>query len=506
MLSKATHAGRICLQCRFQLRLTRPRPFPATTRLARFGLPRYTTRAGDEADAGKKPSEHKEGESVEPAGEDGSAPEPEAQPSKESAPAPEAKTGGSFADLISASKVESSGSSYKPAASPEFNPDEPAESPVESRAKIPVETAPLPSKKVPRWRSLHARVEVETTSLGMDILGKAGHTIVIHDREPRERATPEDTDEPTKDLDIKGAMEDHKRDTTLEETRRNIEELRPGDSRDLLARESKQILDTLMGGFTSSQLEDYICHFMGEIEGGTAERSEAWRRNLVRRLTGHMKAQLRYPVAPRYGWIRTQFAWTPPKDYPRGSTMKEKLALAIMRTCWHLQVMEETPYIGEMELHVSKRILHLLLGKGPPQPLVWALLTPSTAENRSLRAIQSALGERAELKVVTEKEKIQIFATRSKCDAVLDQLDKFVSRVQESTIPLSSLGPRRLTGEDLAQLSSLTGAHVAYASSESAAAKSQAKRGTLAKPSEKESDQVWRLPAFPSELHTDRPF
>ena len=118
------------------------------------------------------------------------------------------------------------------------------------------------------------------------------------------------------------------------------------------------------------------------------------------------------------------------------------------------------------------------------------MLTPYTAENRSLRAIQSALGDREELKVVAEKEKIQIVATRSKCDAVLDQLDKFVSRVQEATIPLSSLGPKQLTGEDLAQLSSLTGAHVEYASSESAVAKSQAK------PSEKENDQVWRFVAF----------
>lgn len=361
MLSKAAHAGRICLQCRFQLRLTRPRPLPATTRLARFGVPRYTTRAGDEAGAGKKVEEHQEGESAEKDREDGPAQEQEAQASKESAPAPEDKAKAAFADLISASEAQYAGSTEKAAAPLESNPDA---APVQRRAEVPVDTAARPSNnKVPRWRSLHARVEIETTSLGMDILGKAGHTIVIHDREPRKRAIPQDVDGPAKDLDIEEAMKDHKRDTTIEETRRNIEELRPAESRDLLARESKQILDTLMGGFTSSQLEDYICHSMGKEESGPEERSEAWRKTLIRRLTGHKKAELRYPVAPRHGWIRTQLAWTPPKDYPRGKTMKEKLALAIMGTCWHLQVLEETPYVGDMELHVSKRILHLLLGK-----------------------------------------------------------------------------------------------------------------------------------------------
>lgn len=100
--------------------------------------------------------------------------------------------------------------------------------------------------------------------------------------------------------------------------------------------------------------------------------------------------------------------------------------------------------------------------------------------------------------MAAEKEKIQIFATRSKCDAVLDQLDKFVSRVQEAAIPLSSLGPKQLTAEDLAQLSSLTGAHVEYASSESAAAESQVK------PIEKENDQVWLLTVFSHQPHTDK--
>lgn len=364
MLSKAAHAGRICLQCRFQLRLTRPRPLPATARLARFGVPRYTTRAGDEADAGKKAEGHKVGGSAEKDREDGAAPEPEAQPSEESAPVPEEKTSEGIADMISASEAEQSKLSNKSAEGSEPTPDDPS---VETRPKVPVDTAPRPSNKVPRWRILHPKVEVETASLGMDILGKAGHTIVIHDREPLERAEPKDEEGPAYHLDIEGAMADHKRDTTLEETRRNIEELRPGESRDLLARESKKILDTLKGGFTSSQLEDYICHFMGLAEGGgPAERSDAWRKTLIRRLTGHAKAQPRYPVAARHGWIRTQFAWAPPKDYPRGGTMKEKLALAIMRTCWHLHVLEETPYVGDMELHVGKRILHLLLGKNPP--------------------------------------------------------------------------------------------------------------------------------------------
>ncbi|SPO03876.1 uncharacterized protein DNG_06559 [Cephalotrichum gorgonifer] len=321
--------------------------------------------------------------------------------------------------------------------------------------------APHPPSRGPRWRHSHGRIEIETPSLGMKILGKDGHTIVLRERaSSRKDPTIVEEQRRVKDLDIERTLEEQDQDLTIEETMRNIEELRPSDSSDLLARQFSRILTTLMDGFTRSQLEDYVCHFMGGVKGGGDAVPDRGRSDLLRRLTGHMRAQLRYPVRPQYQWIRKQFAWMPPKDYPWGNTMKEKLALAIMRACWHLQAVEETPLTGEVEISADQRILNLLLG-----------------ESRALNSIRSTLGDGAGIRIFPEKEKIQIMATRSKCDTVLGQLDRFVARIQESTTPLSALGPRRLSDEDLRQLSTLTNTCIEYTGSKSTSAKHRGKRG-----------------------------
>ena len=87
---------------------------------------------------------------------------------------------------------------------------------------------------------------------------------------------------------------------------------------------------------------------------------------------------------------------------------------------------------------------------------------PPAVENKSLRAIQTSLGDGAGLRLMSEKEMIQITASRSKCDVALDQLDRFVSRMEEATIPLSALGPGRLPEGILEHVGSLTGASIAY--------------------------------------------
>lgn len=204
---------------------------------------------------------------------------------------------------------------------------------------------------------------------------------MLRDREPR-RKTPDTLEDetPAEGFDIGGSLEEQNRDLTIEETRRNIEELRPGDSRDLVGREFDKILKTIMDGFTSSQLEGYVCYFIRKIEGKSDLMAEAERKHLLRRLTGQQRAELRWPVRPRYSWIRQQFSWKPPKNYPWGSTMKEKLVLAIMRTCWHLQAMEETPYIGQVNTVVDPQILNLLQRKDLPTLSWWIPLTRLSGE------------------------------------------------------------------------------------------------------------------------------
>ncbi|MBE3042196.1 hypothetical protein IMZ48_06375 [Candidatus Bathyarchaeota archaeon] len=161
-------------------------------------------------------------------------------------------------------------------------------------------------------------------------------------------------------------MKEHALDLTAEKTRRNIDMVRP-ESRDVMRSEFDKITSTLMDGVTVSQLEDYVCSFAGRARG--KDLSEEEQRAYLKRLTGPARSELTWSVPSRYSWIRQQQSFKPPKNYPWGHTLKEKLALAIMRACWNLQVMEDTPYIGETKLNVSFQILSLLLGKDTLPPL-----------------------------------------------------------------------------------------------------------------------------------------
>lgn len=524
MLSRTAYAGRICLSCRYQLRLSRPRPLPATTTFPRLGLPRYTTSANGDTDSKAKPAEFKTGEGEDQTRQDGSAPEQESPDAPaDPVPPPEAKPAGTSAeptptpdtdparlptDPVSASKAGPEGPGSEPASSLEAKRTEletdvstaeserswkTLENSPQPRAQSPprahAEPSSQPQERAPRLRVGRNDMNIETTSLGMNILGREGHTIVLRDRESDRKEPVFLEEDLAKELDIEGSLEEQKRDITIEETRRNIDELRPADTCDLLRREFDQIKSTLMEGVTTSQLEDYVCYFMGGAEGKAM--SEAHKKDLLRRLTGHKRAQVRWPVKPRYPWISEQLSWKPPKNYPWGSTMKEKLALAIMRACWHLQVMEEMPYIGEVKITVDTKILDLLLGKAAPFRLSWwTSLTPYPVEHKTWRAIQFSLGDGASIEIDPEARRMQIIASRSKCDAALDQLDRFVSRIKSETIPLSSLGPARLPEGILEYLGSLTGAHITYNGTKGGSAPPLTKKGTLAVPNQDSSDAV----------------
>jgi hypothetical protein len=79
-----------------------------------------------------------------------------------------------------------------------------------------------------------------------------------------------------------------------------------------------------------------------------------------------------------------------------------------------------------------------------------------------MNTINRHLGDGAGIKAVPDKERLHIFTTRSKYETVLAQLDKFVSKIRHSTIPMSGLGSKRLSKEDLRQLSILTTTWLEY--------------------------------------------
>lgn len=342
MLSRAAYAARICRTCRVQLQLNNAhyRPVLLTPRPLSFGRLRYSTNTSDDADRNPEAAEKLVEETKEAGGEDTP---PTAKPEP-------AETLGSEGDK-----------------------------PLDPAAK------PRPPRRV--RRGINHRFDLETPSLGMDILGKPGHTIVLRDRKRKRREPPkvveEDRDKDdgsiTNQLNLEGSLlEEQDRDITVEEARRNIEELRPNESRDLLAREFDELLNTLLDGFTTAQLEDYMSSSIAiKVGPRDVPLSDRKRRDVVKQVTGSLGTKLRYPVPPRYHWIKKQYSWVPPLDYYWGGSAKEKIALIIMRMSWRIQVMEETPHIGEVELKVDSSTLNFLLSMLFPYHREFFLLTPS---------------------------------------------------------------------------------------------------------------------------------
>lgn len=333
MLSKAAYAARVCRTCRVQLQLNNGhyRPAILTPQPLRFGRLRYSTNTTDDADRKPETAEKPVEEAKETVGED-------------TTPA-----------------VKS----------------EPAET-LATESDKPLEPTSKPRPRRNARRGINHRFDLETPSLGMDILGKPGHTIVLRDRKRKRREPPKVVEDGDKDdgsianqLKLEGSLEDQDRDITVEEARRNIEELRPSESRDLLAREFDELLNTLLDGFTTAQLEDYMSSSIA-IKSGPRDvpLSDKKRRDVVKQVTGSLGTKLRYPVPPRYHWIKKQYSWVPPLDYYWGSSAKEKIALIIMRMSWRLQVMEETPHIGEVELKVDSSTLNFLLSELTPPPIL----------------------------------------------------------------------------------------------------------------------------------------
>lgn len=116
-------------------------------------------------------------------------------------------------------------------------------------------------------------------------------------------------------------------------------------------------------------------------------------------------------------------------------------------------------------------------------------------EDKSLQSVQSSLGRGGSIRIVPEKGMMQITASRSKCDAALDQMDGFVSAITESSIPLSDLGPGKLPDGILERLSSLTGASITYDGARASAAPSEG-RNAVAKATQENSDSVGNSPCL----------
>lgn len=342
MLSRAAYAGRVCQRCRVQFNLNStlvrpvllaPTPFPP--KLPRL---RFSTNSPIDADVTPEPTEKPpaEGEALEQ--RDGALP-------PAGTVTPTTTTTRSWAPLDAIVGEEGQ--------TPDLTTTRPRQ---KWRRK----------ERVPRTRGL----DIEAPSLGMPILGQPGHTIVLRDRKKRKRrddaaiqAAAEDDEGGTARLsgfDLEESLAEQKRDITVAEARQNITELQPREPRDLLAREFDELLDTLMDGFTVRQLADYIYHFITGKPAASVEERDA----LIRPLTSH-SASARHRTAPAFKWIQAQWSWVPPMDYPWGSTAKERMALAIMRLCWDLKVMEEAPYIGELEIKADEDTLNFLLRTFP---------------------------------------------------------------------------------------------------------------------------------------------
>lgn len=210
-----------------------------------------------------------------------------------------------------------------------------------------------------QYRKGRTKLIEDMSKLSIDTLGREAEVIVL--REGGEWfSRPFKEDERPSDPGL--SLDDHvdqDEGLSLDDIMENIDELRPGHVM-LPLSEFKKIYDSLLAGFTSYQLENYVERHRSRLEEGEETPFLGMRPEV-------------YKALP---WIREQSFWTPEvkdavqevdqalKGYILKSMRpKQRLAMQLMRECWGVSAQELMDGQGVLEVRIQDMEFKLLTRK-----------------------------------------------------------------------------------------------------------------------------------------------
>ncbi|KAK7917036.1 hypothetical protein PG985_010644 [Apiospora marii] len=326
-------------------------------------------------------------------------------------------------------------------------------------------------------------------SLGQNMLGKPAFAIVMKDsglyKSKKRPAAAVDTataQEESSKLEIQALLDQQDAPVTAEEVRANIDGLCPESETYLPEKEFRRIQHELAEGFLKTQLSDYIDRFKVALEEARdleAETEEMEEMEETEELSedNHNETELEGQAseaqdhtgteessppgeaestapAPKYPWIREISPWVRLNseevaagglpDYAdrhlhgyisEKATVKETLALRIMRECWGLHIEELMGGLGQVDVTVRK--------------LEFSILMRGT--RRFLKLLSDLFLDRGEsMEVFTNKHTIRFVCTRPKAETLVRELDTMLQNLATRHFPVSLVaGPHDLLDEVL---------------------------------------------------------
>lgn len=217
--------------------------------------------------------------------------------------------------------------------------------------------APAPPNR--RYRSRGHELSPAQEGLPIGILGKPGSAIIMRERKMKKKlrgpAQPESEATANSRVDMARLLPAKRTDATTDEAQLNIHELKPAGTQILSENEFMMLKDTLMEGFTSSQLMNYMKEY---------------------RVVQQQLAQVDTDSSKRPPWLLELRPWVPavenavPDVGPQldgyitsDMTRKERLAMRLMRECWDLSYQEIQDRHGYLSLKLRDKEFSLLTSR-----------------------------------------------------------------------------------------------------------------------------------------------
>ncbi|KAK5632383.1 hypothetical protein RRF57_008097 [Xylaria bambusicola] len=283
-------------------------------------------------------------------------------------------------------------------------------------------------------------------SLNSDMLGKPGHVIVMRDGGKLRRGLSAlknlEPEKPPESTSIEELLHSQREAQTTLEIRSNIHRLRPQTDTVLPKRRFEKLRDLLTSGFLSPQLQDYMLWHKSKAEDDS------------------LSMALDTPSQPEFPWMKNRTAWVPLESEPSMAdrtdfnlqgyvsetiSPKQKLAIRLMRECWHLSIAELETELGETWIKLNDDEFTILM-RGTQRFM------------NTLGKIWLDPGEQIE--AFRREKMLRLVTTKYKVDSVIRDLDETLQCVTTKTFPIVLLGSGMPDDKILEHVGKITNSHI----------------------------------------------
>lgn len=252
--------------------------------------------------------------------------------------------------------------------------------------------------------------------------GKTANIIVLRDsllstyRSKPKQATPKNAPR----LDILGQLGNETGLANTNEVIKNIDDLRPEEEQLDSWAEFNKLVDDLVNGFTTIQLEQYFDKFHCNIDNiDTSEITTYDCKDLISSIT---------PWRPDISTSHKYFDNDPYRGYLLESrTLKQRLAIRLIRECWNVELLPLMEGVGQFEIQIRADIFEVLLS-GKPLPLQTFYDEVLTIDGEGLEVFWS-------------RNVIRFTTTRARKYRISQEIEKLVKRIKILKLSLGDLMP-----------------------------------------------------------------